>query len=201
MSDRRRHRRVKKRIQVEFGVDGLDQTGVVTDISIGGIYIQCRRPPPLGTLLHIHVLDRTRDFYVEGEVVRLRLVDPKLRRVEHEGMGIRFRNPAELVLQTVPDREDRTVETMTLNLEDEAHARKVLKEQLAGRVILVPIVEPYPALSTVVEFCVRLEFAGDADLEGAGRLVQVLPREGGADAVIEVQNIATFVAALEQLLA
>lgn len=201
MADRRKHRRVKRRVQVEFGVDELDQKGVATDISLGGLYIEARRLPELGTLLHIHVLDHARHFYVEGEVVRLRKVDPKLRRVESEGMGIRFRSPAELVLQAVPDRSEREVETLTLVLEDPAHARKILDEQLRARVLLVPVIEPTPSLSSVVEFTVRVGFANDSELEGTGRVIQILPQQSGpTDAVIEVREVETLRQAIEQLL-
>lgn len=188
MSDRRKHRRVNKRIQVEYGVTELDQRGVVGDISLGGMFIECRRPADLGTQLHIHVLDPGRDFYVEGIVARLKLVEPNLRRVASEGMGIRFLTPAELVMQSVP-KAQRRAEAGEVFLAERDDAERLLAEQLAARMILAPAEDPPPALGVTVEFVVRLGFLEGEEFTGQGRLIQLL----GADptnkqAVIEVHD-------------
>ncbi len=173
MRERREHRRIRKRIQVTWGEEEFDEKGVITDISLGGAYIECRSPPKIGTRVHLHVLDRQGDYYLEGVVRRLRLVDPKLRRVTSEGMGVRFLTPEELVTGSFPT-DERTPEGGELVIATAAAAERLLQEELPGRVLALPAQAETPDPGTIVEYEIRAKFADDALYEGTGRLVQVL---------------------------
>jgi hypothetical protein len=173
MPERREHKRIKKRIQVMYGEEVLDQRAFASDVSIGGLFLICR-PPPLGTRLHLHILDKVRDFYVEAEVVRQRRVDPRMRTVEKEGAGLRFLTPAELIAEAIPKTE---------------------RTETTGEVVLH---DPAPASGTIVEFVIRVEIGAGAVIEGHGRVVQILGAVGDEQrAVLEIQDAATVRAALE----
>lgn len=197
---RRQHERVKRRLRVHFGEDDLEQTGMATDISIGGIFLKARRIFDIGTYLHMHVVDDELDFYTESRVVRIRRVDPRLRRIEKEGMGIRFVSAAEIIKNRVP-RTSRTIETNVLVCESVADVEKVLREQLSAGVVMVPTSEALD-LQTMVEFQIRCEVGPNTTtLDGVGRVIQILNTQDSPNAVLEVQNVAELRGALEASIA
>lgn len=197
MSDRRKHPRVKRRVQVEYGEDDLGERAFARDISVGGLFLECRRLPDLGTRLHLHILEPHRDFYAEGIVVRQRKVDVRMRSIEKEGVGIRFITPSELVAEAIP-KAARTRDTTAVVCADAEAVRTLLREQVYSRVLLVPVRNPAPAQGTVVEFAIEVQLNGGTTVEGQGRVVQVIGT-GGTDqkAVLEIQDAARIRAELE----
>lgn len=199
MPERRKNKRIRKRIQVEYGVDDLDTRALIIDISVGGMFIKCRRPLDLGTRIHLHILDSEGDFYAEGVVVRQRQVEPRYRMLEDQGMGVRFLQPAELVREVIP-RKKRRQETNTLVCESRAEVDKVL-EQVTSGFLLVPGADPPPSTGTVVEFTIRLELDTTTTFQGQGRVVQILNTSGeGPQIVVEAQDKATLKAEIEAAL-
>lgn len=199
MSERREHKRVSTRMKVEFGEDGFDQTGFATDVSVGGMYMECRHPAPRGTRLHLHVFEKDTDFYVEAVVVRQVVVNPQLRQVTKSAVGLRFLTPDELVSKSVPSSQRARV-VHALQCPDASSVRKLLDEQIARRLIVVPTSEPPPSASELVEFTIEIGFGGHDDVEGVGRVVQLLGGDGAAQAVLEVRDTDAVREALEATL-
>lgn len=196
---RRRHERIKRRLKVEYGDVDFRHSGMALDLSVGGLFLQARRIYDLNTYIHLHVIDREFDFYTEACVARIRRVDPRLRRIESEGMGIRFVSAAEIIKQRVP-KAQRRVETNTVLCDSVETLETLLREQLAAGVLMVPVDEN-PDLQSVVEFTIRCEI-GDTSSEvvGMGRIIQLLKTGDSPSAVLEVQNVAELLAELEGLL-
>lgn len=192
-SNRRVHSRLKRRLQVEYGDTGLLHKGTVVDVSIGGLLIAARRMFPLDVRLHLHVSDPAHEFYAEGIVVRLKKVPPQLRQYEPEGMGIRLLTPAEVIRAVIP-KLDLTVETIEVLCTTVAELEQLLREQLAGGVLLVPVRSPTPALNTAVEFSIRVELGeSPVVVAGQGRILQLHDSsDGGKNAVLEVQNVGAL---------
>lgn len=200
MAERRRHKRVKKRVQVNYGERDLEQRGMATDISISGMFLDCRRPPDIGTRLSLQVMDADRPFYVEAEVVRIRRVDPRLRTLEKEGAGLRFLSPAELIAAAVP-RDERVQLTNTLVCKDALAVKSVLSEQIYSRIIVVPVSEPPPPAGEVVEFTIHIEIGDGIDVEGQGRVLQLIGGDGASlQAVLQLDDANAIKTALEELL-
>lgn len=185
--DRRRHTRIKKRFKVDFGDRDLGKSGFAADISVGGLFLATNTTFEVGTRLHLHVIAAEDDFYAEGEVARIKRVDPQLRRVEPQGMGIRLLGPAELVRALVP-RLARTVETLELVCQRPDQLERMLREQLSAGVLVVAVPSPPPAPNSSVEFSIRLEFGGRETFHGEGRVIQLLDQGGARRAVLEVRD-------------
>ena len=200
MAERRKHKRVKKRLQVAYGVDDLSHRGLATDISISGMFLDCRQPPDIGTRLHLHVQHPERDFYVEAEVVRVRRVDARLRSLKKEGVGLRFLSPAELIAASVP-KEERMQATNTLVCTNAAAVKDLLSEQIYSRIVVVPVDEPAPELAENVEFTIRVEVGDGTEIDGRGRVLQIIGSEGSRQAVLEIEDSTKIRAALESVLA
>jgi hypothetical protein len=198
LSNRRKHERHARRIKVRYGVDELDHRGLITDISVGGVFIKCRRPLDLRTRIHMRIMDPGGEFYAEGIVVRQRLVDSRYRIVEDQGMGVRFLQPAELVREVIP-RKRRRFETNTVVCRAAPQVEELLTQQLSAGLLMVPVSDPPPEASTVVEFTVRLLFGERREFEGQGRVVQVFrPDDAPHQALIEVQDAAQLRESLEE---
>lgn len=194
--DRRRHTRIKKRLKVEFGERDLAHSGFAADISVGGLFLVTNLTLAPGSQLHLHVVAPENDFYAEGAVARVKRVEPQLRRVEHQGMGLRLLSPGELVRAMVP-RLARTVETIELVCERPDQIERLLREQLSAGVIVVAVPSPPPAPNSSVEFSIRLEFAGRETFHGEGRVIQLLDQGGARRAVLEVRDAARLRSELE----
>jgi len=195
--NRRKHSRIKKRLKVEFGDIDLSHKGILSDISIGGLFVVAGRLFKVGTRLHLHVIEPDWDFYAEGVVARLKRVDQLLRRIEAQGMGVRLLSPAELIRALIP-KVSRTVETKQLVCASLEQLQQLLREQLTAGVLLVPVVDPPPAPNTVVEFSIHIDFgASPRTFNGQGRVMQILDHAGNKQAVLEVQDAAKLRASLE----
>ncbi len=188
--NRRQHTRIPKRMQVEYGKEGLTQKGFLRDISIGGIYLLARRIFEVGTRLHLHILAPKDDFFIEGVVAHGKRVATQLQAVEDQGMGIRFLSPPELIRSVVPIKQ-RTINTHQILCESNEAVIKILSEQLNMGVLIVPVTSPAPTVNTVVEFqIVASVVSPPLSILGTGRVVQLLQSGEQVNAVIEVQEVA-----------
>lgn len=187
MPDKREHKRFKKRINVRYGEDEFDELGIAHDISVGGMYIECRRAPRAGTRLHLHVMDPDRDFYVEAIVARTRRADPRLGRMEKDGFGLRFLTPAELISNALP-KASRTQMTNSLTCPTADALRKLLREQIASRIIVVPAADPAPQPAEVVEFTIDVQIGTGQQIEGRGRVLQIIGEGSNRQAVLEIDG-------------
>lgn len=200
MANRRKHKRKKARVQVAYGEDEITERGFARDISLGGMFLDCRRPPPVGTRLHLHLKYPDRDFYVEAVVVRQKLVNPQLRQIEKQGVGLRFLTPAELIEGVVP-KEERVQRTNMVQCSDAASVRDLLDKQLAARVIAVPVNDPPPGQGDVVEFSITVDVGDGANIDGRGRVVQLIGAGDAQQAVLEVQDADKVRQSLEDAIA
>lgn len=196
-ANRRRHRRTRKRIQVAFGDVDLAHRGTVLDVSSSGLFVAARKIFPLDTRLHLHVLEPRADFYAEAVVARLRKVEPALRQLESEGMGLRLLTPEELMGSVAPAVEHarHAHELVCGSIDD---LERVIRDELGVGVLLVPFSGPAPAVHAPIEFTIRLVFgATNFALAGRGRVLQILPgRDGVSKLVVEVPEAAELVGQL-----
>lgn len=91
--DRRKYRRVAAGVRVLYSGVQVERTtreyldGIARDLSIGGLFLESRRPLPKGTLVDL-------DFFMEGEdgePVHARAVVRWVRRwFRPRGMGLEF---------------------------------------------------------------------------------------------------------------
>ena len=91
MTDKRVFPRLKKRLVVEFSVDGESHTGFTHDVSYTGFFVVATRLPPPGTvvpaLLH---LPNGKKISLTGKVVRARRVPPQLRDTMVNGFSLQL---------------------------------------------------------------------------------------------------------------
>lgn len=89
----RRHRRYVTRQQVLVRLEGEAEPRVTTmrDVSKGGVFLEARRPPPLGTMLELQIERRGGVLRITGEVVHV--VDPPRSRTYTipTGVGVRLK--------------------------------------------------------------------------------------------------------------
>lgn len=91
MADKRSIRRVKKRLQVVFEVEGQTRNGVTVDLSTGGMLIESRMISAPGTGLRgTLVLPSGEKMPFEAEVRWAYRVPSELQRVQLSTMGIQF---------------------------------------------------------------------------------------------------------------
>ena len=106
MTEKRKHRRLSRRLTVRYGERELDHTAFTTDVSSGGCFVTAARLPPLDTRLHLQLqLGPERCLYFEGMVRRHKQVPAGLTTSARGGFSVRFLPPAEAmteVLGTVP---------------------------------------------------------------------------------------------------
>jgi len=106
MTEKRKHRRVNRRLSVRYGEQEPSHAAFTTDVSSGGCFITAARLPPLHTRLHVQLLLGTgRSLYFEGEVRRHKQVPAGLTAAAKGGFSVRFLPPAEAmteVLGTAP---------------------------------------------------------------------------------------------------
>ncbi|WP_224240797.1 PilZ domain-containing protein [Hyalangium gracile] len=117
MTEKRQHRRFKKRYTVRFGTTDLSKQGITGDISKGGAFILTRDMVPLDTRVHLQVqLDPKNFVLFEGIVQRHRKVPAELRQVDPGGFGVRFLYPGEVVADIV-NKDTTTFEVHYTNAE------------------------------------------------------------------------------------
>ncbi len=88
--ERRRHSRMKKRLQVRFGPGDLAHAGHAQDISSGGVYLQAGIVYPPGTVLVLQIDYPEETVGVRGVVRWSRDVPPVFKRTHRCGMGVEF---------------------------------------------------------------------------------------------------------------
>lgn len=97
MSERRRHRRFARRLQVEFSAGGRKFTGISSDFSEKGLFIRTRQAIPAGAYVDIKV------FLPNGSTSTLKGVVRRTARAgadaAHNGVGV------ELIIRDEPYRE------------------------------------------------------------------------------------------------
>lgn len=93
--EKRRAKRVKKRLNVKFGINEADKVGFLEDISITGIKIKTNNIFRPGTKLIVQIIDNKNSttgttMYAEGVVTWAKKVPISFMRSITCGMGIAF---------------------------------------------------------------------------------------------------------------
>jgi Tfp pilus assembly protein PilZ len=81
-TDQRQHPRFACRVKVDFDINDWSYGGVVTNVSLGGVFIETRHPITVGSeiTLSLSSLNKSRLCNVKGKVVRR----------DAKGVGVRF---------------------------------------------------------------------------------------------------------------
>ncbi|MFH1132630.1 MAG: PilZ domain-containing protein [Pseudomonadota bacterium] len=199
--ERRQSIRAKARLDISYGTSELEHKGFTRDVSIGGVFLVARQLLAVDTRIHMELVSPEDRFYAEGKVMRVKQVPTNLRRVEAQGMGIRFMAPFEVVPLLVP-RALRKFETLGIDCAGEFEARSIMHDQLSSGILVVPVPEGPPVVNTMVEFEMRLNFFDEPRIvQGTGRVLQLLEAtqvDGKrTTAVLEVKDAQQLCAAIE----
>ena len=206
--ERRSFKRVRKRVKVRYGVDGLDKNGMTADVSAGGLFLGATSVHLPGCKLHLQLLPEDRDFFAEGVVMHVRRVPAALRRTEKQGMGIAFCDPAELVRELLQSSsmpmaapEASADRTLIATYKDWPTFQSCLQQQLCAGALAVPIEGVPPQLQEVVSFRIQLDFlTKPADIHGTGRVVSILDgldADNRPRAVLDIEKLDALARAIE----
>lgn len=93
-SDRRREKRVRRRLSCELRLEGRRCSGVILNLTSRGLFVQTRARAPLGTEAEVQLrtYGREEPIVLRAVVARAFLVPPDLVRVAGGGMGLRIRS-------------------------------------------------------------------------------------------------------------
>jgi Tfp pilus assembly protein PilZ len=102
--DRRRARRIARRLKVSFTdlSSGEHYVGYSTNISETGLFLASSHLLKVGSRVRLEVASADRTIVLEGAVARLSRVPAQLRSLQNVGMGICFIQVAELVKEVLP---------------------------------------------------------------------------------------------------
>ncbi len=102
--ERRRATRYPKRAPVMLYVSGTETrlTGYMTNVSVGGAYVQTNRVLAPRTRLRVQIGDGASSWAVEAVVASKKEVLSGMLSIEQPGMGVRFLRPEELFEELVP---------------------------------------------------------------------------------------------------
>ncbi len=101
--ERREEPRIKKRISCELSVGERRFSGLVLDLSAGGLFVQtaARARPGERVRVALSVPGRKEALEVSARVARARLVPPRLRTLAHGGVGLQLENAPQEYLEFV----------------------------------------------------------------------------------------------------
>jgi hypothetical protein len=82
------------RLPVRFGAQRLERMGMITNVSVRGLYISTNAVLARGATLCLQVqLPGGDKLLLDGRVIRSRRVPSALVMISHGGMGVRLENP------------------------------------------------------------------------------------------------------------
>ena len=95
--NRRRLPRSKMRIACTLHLEESRHSGMVLDVSAGGLFVQTNASPAPGTplRLELRVPGLAQPIEMQAKVARKRMVPPRLRALLKGGIGIQLENPPE----------------------------------------------------------------------------------------------------------
>jgi Tfp pilus assembly protein PilZ len=95
-----------RRIEIRFWRRGSPQqhNGFSVDVSKSGIFLGTLVQLEPGERIRLELVEKERNFIVEGQVARVHRVSLALRHLEQQGVGVRFLSPAELVQELLGNR-------------------------------------------------------------------------------------------------
>ncbi len=95
--NRRRMPRTKMRIACTLHLEEARHSGMVLDVSAGGLFVQTNASPAPGTpvRLELRVPGHPEPIEMQAQVARKRIVPPRLRTLLKGGIGLQLENPPE----------------------------------------------------------------------------------------------------------
>ncbi len=95
--NRRRTKRIKKRLACSLLIEGRHHSGVVLDVSATGLFVQTNAKPEPGTAisLEMSVPGSSRPLFFQAMVARKKIVPPQLLTVAQGGLGLLIQNAPE----------------------------------------------------------------------------------------------------------
>ncbi len=95
--NRRRLPRSKMRIACTLHLEEARHSGMVLDVSAGGLFVQTNASPAPGTSLRLElrVPGHPDPIEMQAKVARKRIVPPRLRALLKGGIGLQLENPPE----------------------------------------------------------------------------------------------------------
>jgi Tfp pilus assembly protein PilZ len=89
-ADRRRARRVRRRLKLRFWNDGLEGRGFTHDLSVTGMLIETTTAVEIGTRLHIELdLPDEGTYFSEVQVRRKKVIPRQAQSMYKPGLGVR----------------------------------------------------------------------------------------------------------------
>jgi hypothetical protein len=102
--EKRKHKRLSRRLKSRYGENELDHSAITGDVSASGAFIQSAHLPKLGTRLHMEFTSRDGfRAFVETVVARHVVVPVELRSIVKSGFGVRFVTFPELLPELLPE--------------------------------------------------------------------------------------------------
>ena len=95
--DRRRSKRIKKRLACSLQIEARHHSGVVIDVSATGLFVQTNAKPEPGTpvSLKLSIPGASQVLYFQAVVVRKKVVPPQLLTLAQGGVGLLIQNAPE----------------------------------------------------------------------------------------------------------
>lgn len=176
--------RIRKRLLVHYGVNGLERSGFTADVSTTGMFVVSSTLPALDTRLHLQVFFGEGDFtYFEGRVRRHRLVPVELRSIEKAGFGVELLTPAQLLADQLKQRGAAPVEALPrfrIDVPTQPALRDLWERELKHGGIFITS-ERTPGRNEIAEVELALPFApGSPSLRFSARVLQILQVPGAA---------------------
>jgi len=94
----------------ELFVDGRFRHGIVRDLSETGLFVQTAAPPAPGTVVEVRLLagGERREIPLRARVARQRRVDPRLARIEPNGIGLEILDAPPGFRELLQEHSDRS---------------------------------------------------------------------------------------------
>ncbi len=95
--DRRRAKRITKRLACSLQIESRHHSGVVIDVSATGLFVQTNAKPEPGTpvSLEMSIPGSPRPLFFQAVVARQKIVPPQLLTVAQGGLGLLIQNAPE----------------------------------------------------------------------------------------------------------
>jgi len=92
----------------ELLVDGRFRRGIVLDLSANGLFVQTASPPSPGAVVELRLLTggERREIPLRARVARQRRVDPRLARIEPNGVGLEILESPPAFRELLEERSD-----------------------------------------------------------------------------------------------
>jgi Tfp pilus assembly protein PilZ len=153
--NRRRLPRTKMRIACTLHLEESLHSGMVLDVSAGGLFVQTNASPAPGTplRLELRVPGLSEPIEMQATVARKRIVPPRLRALLKGGIGLQLENPPEEFYALVARLQAPELATSETSREAKPPEKT---SQSSGK----PAEKPPPAKPKLTSFRVRLSQTG-----------------------------------------